>query len=166
MTPEELFEQNVGLIPFVINSKYPTYVYNDDVYQEAAIGLWKACLNYSEDKSEFSTFAVHCISNSLKMYFRKECQPCRRPDQPDISLEAVLSDSDGTLTLSDVVGVGDGYIDFKGFLESLTPRQKEIVILKICERATNREIAKRLGCSTTVIWRELVRVKSKFDDYI
>lgn len=166
MTSEELFEQNINLIPYVISKKYPTYTYNDDVYQTAAIGLWKACLNYNSDKSEFSTFAVKCITNELRAYFRKELLACRSPEQPNASLEDIVNDSEGTLTLADVVGAENEYIDFKGFLESLTPRQKEIVIMKICERATNIEIAERLECSRTVIWRELVRIKAKFDDYI
>jgi RNA polymerase sigma factor (sigma-70 family) len=102
---ERLFQENYGLLVSQAISFGPrTQNQLDDYIQVAAIGMMKACENYDETKSKFSTYAIVCIRNALKNHLRKENKPRPIPsanmDEHKIctkeSLHEILPD---TLTL-------------------------------------------------------------------
>lgn len=68
----KLFEANQGLAYFTLNKNYPYYKMDEDYKQEAALGLWKACLTYDESLNvKFSTYGVACVHGHLKTLFSK-----------------------------------------------------------------------------------------------
>ena len=73
MTNQEI-EQTIldieSLVHFAINKYFPDFRCDEDVIQTGRIGLWKACINYDSAKSKFSTFAVRCIANKIRMEIR------------------------------------------------------------------------------------------------
>ena len=73
---ERLFQENYGLlVSQAISFRPRTQNQLDDYIQVAAIGMMKACENYDETKSKFSTYAIVCIRNSLSNHIRKESKP-------------------------------------------------------------------------------------------
>lgn len=62
-------EDNLGLISFTINKYFPTLRFNEDVWQEGAIGLIKAVRDFNTDAGiKFSTYAVSKIYGQIKVY--------------------------------------------------------------------------------------------------
>ena len=79
LAEKNLFEENVGLIRYVINKKVnkayacsiPSVDY-DDLFQVGAVGLCQAAQTYDQSKGvKFSTYAVCCISNSIRIEIEK-----------------------------------------------------------------------------------------------
>ena len=70
----ELYHQNVNLAYSYIhkNDIYLDGYDQEDLYQEALLALWKACLNYDPNRGvKFSTFATSCIKNHFVDLIRK-----------------------------------------------------------------------------------------------
>jgi RNA polymerase sigma factor (sigma-70 family) len=66
LTPDELFEQNQGLV-YSYLKKNPTYIDSfeyEDLAQECMMALWKACEKFDSSKGiQFNTYALTCIRN-------------------------------------------------------------------------------------------------------
>jgi RNA polymerase sigma factor (sigma-70 family) len=68
-------------IKTIINKYYNIEnILKDDLYQECAIALYNAYINYNEDNSStFHSYAVTCIVNALHTYVNHNCSVIRRP---------------------------------------------------------------------------------------
>ena len=131
----------------------------------AKIGLWKACLEYKEDAQiKFSSYASRCILNEICNYFRDSGQ-MSRDDVSFLSLDVQINDDDTTLANS-IPGDKDVlFIDFNGFWESLTSREKKIVTM-LMQGLTNREIGNNIGVSNQRVSEIRLKAKQKFLNYI
>ena len=66
---EELFLENMKLVPYVANSMAINVT--EDTIQDGYIGLWKAALIFDESRGlKFATFAAPVIRNSIIMAWR------------------------------------------------------------------------------------------------
>lgn len=63
---EQAIIDNEKLVYFVVNKFFPEFRGDEDIIQVGRIGLWKACANYDNSRSKFSTFATKCIYNAIK----------------------------------------------------------------------------------------------------
>lgn len=85
---ESLFHENVKLASYLANKwrvSFPPF-YHEDVYSEARLGLWKACLTFDEAKgARFSTYAGSVITRQLAMFYRDYVQ--RRQGSEEVSLD-------------------------------------------------------------------------------
>ena len=77
-----------------------------------------------------------------------------------VSLDMQTSEEDEEMKLSSVLGTEDkGYAEFENAdllrrsMESLTPQQKEIIILRFFENLSQREVAQRIGVSQMSVSR-------------
>lgn len=63
MTPEELFDANRKLVPWVAKKICPKdSSFWEDTLQDGEMGLWHACLRFDETKgNKFSSYASWCI---------------------------------------------------------------------------------------------------------
>lgn len=155
----KLFEDNQRLAHFVMHKHFPRLAFDEDMIQEAIIGLWRACQSFDENKAQFSTYAVLCIRHSVLQALRKE--------KKSVKASASLGDpigEEGTLTLQDVIEdtrplIDEGSIDLKDYLEKQDETQKQIVQYRIYGR-TQAEIAKKVGLSQAQISRVLRNMKS------
>ena len=165
MTPEELYLANERLAYWVLAKFYPAFQMDEDYQQVAKIGLWKACLGYKEDaQTRFSSYASRCILNEICNYFRDSGQTSR-DGISSLSLDVQINDDDTTLANllpgdKDVL-----FIDFNGFWESLTNREKKIVTMLI-QGLTNREIGNIIGVSNQRVSEIRLKAKQKFLNYI
>ena len=165
MTPEELYLANERLAYWVLAKFYPAFQIDEDYQQIAKIGLWKACLGYKEDAQiKFSSYASRCILNEICNYFRDSGQTSR-DGVSFLSLDVQINEDDTTLA-NLIPGDKDVlFIDFNGFWESLTSREKKIVTMLI-QGLTNREIGNRMGVSNQRISEIRLKAKQKFLNYI
>lgn len=67
---EQAVADNKKLVYFVIKRYFPDSRDDDDIFQVGWIGLWKACISYDSSRSKFSTYAVRCIINEIRMELR------------------------------------------------------------------------------------------------
>lgn len=165
MTPEELYFENEALVYHVLHKKFPMSRFDDDFQQIARLGLWKACLSYDETKGKFSTYAVPCIANQIKMELRKMG---RKPIE--VSLEALVKDTDENserLTISGMlIGEQDvGFIDTIWVDKELTERQKRILSL-LYDGIVQADIAREIGISQTMVSREIAKIRNIAQKYI
>lgn len=165
MTPEELYFKNEALVYHVLHKKFHMNRLNDDFQQIARLGLWKACLSYDETKGKFSTYAVPCIANQIKMELRKMS---RKPIE--ISLDDFVkdtSDDADRLTISGIcIGEQDvGFIDTIWVDKELTERQKRILSL-LYDGMVQADIAREIGISQTMVSREVAKIRSIAQKYI
>ena len=89
LNPERLFEENEKLAYDVVHKmklSIPTFT-QEDLFQTAKVGLWRACKTYDEQRSKFSTWAVACITNELLMAYRKHVGKSKKVEL--ISLEGL-----------------------------------------------------------------------------
>lgn len=167
MTPEELFQKNVKLVGYCLKGVVRDHVVRsneDDIWQEGAIGLWKACLKFNPNLGfQFATFAIPTIRNAINMWFRSERKWNRLPK---ISLDAPVDAESEKLTVGDMiedpvkVDVSDS--DFYKFLSTQRPRVQEVVALK-AQGLSDKEIAFDLGITQSYTSRILSKV---FREYV
>lgn len=163
MTAEELYFKNEALVHHVLNRKFPMSQFDEDFQQIGRLGLWKACLSYDESKGKFSTYAVPCIANQIKMELRKMS---KRPQE--VSLEAMISTSndDSNLSISGTL-IGESDVEFADttWAHHLTERQKLILDL-LCDGMVQADIAKEIGMSQTMVSREVTKIRKIAEKYM
>lgn len=157
---ERLFAENTKLAYSMIHRYYPTFAHDEDIHQEALLGLWQACLSFDKNKSQFSTYAGTCILNRVRRALKNRL---RQPDM--VSLSAPIGD-DNTSVLEDVLedpypGTDVGKVALKIFLEGLSGRDRKLIAYK-AEGLTQRQIARKLGLSQTIVNRDLKRLRQQY----
>lgn len=159
--PEELFQQNQKLAYSILWKKFPAFALDEDVKQEALLGLWKACLSWDAKKSKFSTYASKCILNQVYNYFRKQA-----PINKQVSLEAMISGLDG-LTLADMMeepipSIRDEKTALKDLFLGLSPKEIQLVQARL-DGKTQAEIAESLGITQPTCSKMLTKIKIRYE---
>lgn len=160
--PEQFFEENMGLVHLVLRRYYPKAKYDEDMIQVGMIGLWKAVLNWDENKGAFSTFACQCIRNEIRLEYIKRSKHLKLRT---ISLEQVVYEGDNdSFTLGDALVSKDevDYIDLPALYQILTPGQRKIFDLKR-EGLRNAEIARELGMCRENVGQQVRKIKHKWN---
>ena len=160
MKIQQLINENINLVYYIIRKYYPTFVDDEDITQCGMVGLCKAANTWDENKSTFSTYAGKCIRNEIKHEFRD-----RKKHQGVLSLDYEYSNgADEDITLKDmIVGQDDvDYVDTTFMYQNLNSFESEIVD---CKRKgmTTIEIANQLGCSRKTVATKLRKIKSKIE---
>jgi DNA-directed RNA polymerase specialized sigma subunit len=126
------------------------------------LGLCKAANTWNEEKSKFSTYASKCILNEINFEFKR-----RKKHNGVLSLDKELGVEDGAMkTFGDlIVGEDDvGFVDYKGFLATLSDRQKDV--LELSERGFDTDdIADMLDVSTQSVNASKRQIKLKWRKY-
>ena len=159
---EQLFYKNLEFAYFILWKNYPTFAQDEDLKQEALLGLWQACLSYDQQKAMFSTYASHCIHNRLRVWFRERN---KHPDTVSLNSPVGGYEEEG-LTLEDTIedpvpSIDEGYIDLKDFLASLSERDQKIVKLRM-QGLTQKQIAQELGMTRVNCAMRLSKIWVKF----
>lgn len=162
----ELAERNLRLVVYIAKKFENTGINVEDLISIGTIGLIKSINTFCPEKNiKLATYASRCIENEILMYLRKNSN--RRSE---ISIDEPLNvDWDGNeLLLSDILGTENDIIYknledevdkelLKNALETLTPREKQIMVLRFGldrNRAkTQKEVADMLGISQSYISR-------------
>lgn len=150
---EQMIIDNQKLVHFVVNKYFPSFYDDEDIIQVGRIGLWKACVGYDSQKGKFSSFAVHCITNEIRMEFRRRERMSRFGYITSLD-EPLYFDKDGTaVTLAHTIAdPKDDYniIDYDlSFLKhKLSKRDIEAFKMSICGY-TSTEIGNAFGFTRT-----------------
>ena len=159
---QQLVEDNMNLVYFVINKYYPKLKRDQDMVQVGMLGLCQAASRYEEDKGAFTTFACKCIRSSICHELRAR-NKYNRADV--ISLNYEIDDGEGGKTeLGDlIVGEPDvEYVEIDQLYNKLSNLDKQIVDLRK-QGLTNLQIATTLGRSESRIHQRLRRLKRMYD---
>lgn len=154
---EELFHQWTEFAWFLLWKYFPQLALDEDIKQEALLGLWKACMTYDKDKAQFSTYAGQCILNQVRQVLRKQSY------EPDtVSLSTPVGDEDENLTLEGMIedpvpSIDEGHIDLKDFLRGLNERDKKLIQLRL-QGKTQKQIAQEMGLAQSYCSRLITRI--------
>lgn len=159
--PEELFEKNQKLVHSILWRKFPAFARDEDIRQEAMLGLWKACLSWDSSKSKFSTYSTRCILNQIYMYFRKQA-----PLSQQISLNTPIT---GTtqITLADMLeepipSIREEKIAIKELFEGLSPREAQLIQAKL-DGKTQAEIGDLLDIAQPTCSKILAKIRVRYE---
>lgn len=163
MTKQELIENNMNLVYFVIHKYYPTFSNDEDLKQVGMLGLCKAADIWDSKLSKFSTYAVTCIINEIRNEFRN-----RNHNVPSVSLETQLFEGDSDYNLHNLLPIED--VDFDTdveiscFKKILTKDELDVVEL-MGEGMKQIEVAKELGITRGDVKERVRRIRRKWRVY-
>jgi RNA polymerase sigma factor (sigma-70 family) len=154
---QQLIEDNMKLVYYIVRRDYPTYIADEDIIQCGMLGLCRAAEKWDETKSKFSTFASKCIKNEIGQEFRR-----RAKHQGILSLDYEVDGDDGEkCSFGDcIVSEEDiGYVDLSIDFQRLTKRELEIC--ELCKQGLSYEdIGKQLGVSKQIVWKTVRKIRA------
>lgn len=175
MDEDHVFRAFMPLISHTIRKYFPEYVYDEDVFQEASLGLLRAIRNYDESrKIMFSTFAVTCIKNAIHVYLRDKrvkekpgktvfledfFHPNNR-DDVSANVDAFYEEL-GIDTMPDLIC----YIDFHDFYDTLDAEQK-IIVRMLLRGNTTQEISEVFGITRQAISLRVRTIRKLYRNFM
>lgn len=157
------FEENQNLAYYILSKHYPTYIHDEDLKQDALLGLWQACLTFEEGKSKFSTHAGVCIINSIRSTLRQ-----RNKDPELLSLDQPTCGEDSSLLYEAIEDpsalIDDGVICFKEFCKTLSDLERCCIQLRL-KGNSQVDIAKTLGVSRSWVNQIIKTIRDKYECY-
>lgn len=167
---ENIIEENKKLVNFVLNKKFPSRKYDDDLYQIGLIALWKAAKNFNEGDAKFSTYAITCIKNSIIMEIQKENAKKRKLEENIIpfSLDAKFETNEGQADLSDSIGkdfIPYDTLGIKEYKTKLSHRKRKVLQL-LLEGYSIDEISKMLQIGRTTIYKDKQDIQKGVNHYV
>ena len=169
---EDLITKNTKLVYFCweryIQKTLFTTQNKDDFIQEGMIGLYKASQTYKpENKTAFSSYAVMCILNQMRMYLRNDK---KNPTNKTISLDAEVQSAEN-ITIEDTIasnGSVEDKILLKQILEYVNKTQKPRKFLMFTlwlEGRPHQEIGKLLGVSRLYVNKVIHQIRKNIKEY-
>ena len=126
MNKQQLVEENMNLVHYLIKTYYPTFSSDEDIIQAGMVGLCQAANTWDEKLSSFSTYASRCILNSIRKEFS-----ARKKHHGLLSLDYEVGGEEGTIPFGDLLE-GDKDIDFvdiEPVMKRLSPTEREVLSL-------------------------------------
>lgn len=157
MTKQELIENNMRLVHFIIKQHFPTLVYDEDIVQCGMVGLCKAADYYDESKGMFSTIASVWIRNEIYSELRR-----RKKHQGVYSLDYEYELDDGEKVTVGDIQIGDedvDYLDTEYIYKKLTPREAKVLDL-VRSGLSYRKAGDVCGVSRTYVWQVMRKVRN------
>jgi RNA polymerase sporulation-specific sigma factor len=168
----QLIEDNVGIVKFIIKKYYPT-VYGELFDEFVSLGwcaLCKAARTYDSSKGSFTNWASRYIRKEIAHNYRLQFAQKRIPKEQIVSMNMEFGDG---FTLErvlskDVLSLDDHFtlLGFHDYLKTVCPRQKKIVELYFGLNGEvdhpQAEIAQRFKLSQVQISRIITKVLDGF----
>lgn len=165
MTKQQLIEDNMNLVYFVIRTNFPSYINDEDIIQTGMLGLCYAADKWDADKSEFSTYAYRAIRGHICKEFRTRNE-ANNNGVKVISLDYELNNDEGdSATLGELL-VGESDVDFfdmSELYERVSPLDREILRLRK-QGLSNVQIGKQVGRSSERINQRLRRLRRIYNE--
>lgn len=160
MNKNQLIEDNMNLVHFLIYKHYPTYSKNEDIIQQGMLGLCIAAESYDECKGKFSTYASYCVLNSIRKWFR-----ANKKHNSNLSLDYEIPYGETeTKSLVDTI-IGEVDVDMSNvvltqFRAILTPKEQEF--LDLLQNNTLQEVVLLTGLSKQTVSSRMRSIKRKW----
>jgi len=131
----------------------------DDLIQEGMIALYEAARTYSPERhARFNTYARTCVYNHLISYVRglKKGVDVVDPDEMNEIPETTQSLEEKT---ADRLVV-------EGFMSTLSPLEKKILVKRFMERKSYLDIAAELAISAKKVDNILYKIRQQLEHYL
>ena len=153
---QQLVEDNMKLVYWVISKEYPKYRYDEEIVQSGMLGLCLAAENWKE-QSAFSTYAVKYIRGEINQEFIR-----RKPLSKQVSLDKNIGED---CCLGDVL-VGEDDVPFfdDTFMEMLSKEEQDTLSMDSAGFSTD-EIAEMSGFSVQKVQKILRLIKLKWEKF-
>ena len=162
-----LIEHNLRLAAHIAKKYSSSSAESEDLISIGTIGLIKAVNSFNSQKNtRLATYAARCIENEILMYLRwqkrfssdlylQDPLSCDK-DGNDISLIDTVTEENTSVSEKAELNIFSDIL-LKGINTLLSPREKEIIILRYGlgknDIYTQREIAKKLHISRSYVSR-------------
>ena len=167
---------------FVLKKSRPYFLIGadkDDLIQEGMIGLYKAILDYNENKNaSFKTFANLCITRQIITAVKASTRQKHMPLNSYLSLDKPLFDEENDMTVGEsmsselftapedqIIHSEDISNIRDGIEKVLTDMEKRVLKLYL-EGKSYKEISEVMGKEPKSIDNALQRVKKKLEKHI
>lgn len=108
---DELFEQNIQLIHYIVSRYWYGYLNDEDFMQECYLKCWRSLDKFDQSKSKLSAYWTTIIANTAGMYKRKSTAKRRIPVDIILSLDYTYDRlGENTKDLSDYLVQDNQYI--------------------------------------------------------
>ncbi len=110
---DELFEQNIQLIHYIVSRYWYGYLNDEDFMQDCYLKCWKSLDKFDSNKSKLSAYWTTIIANTAGMHKRKSTAKKRIPGNIVLSLDYTydhLDENRNPKDLSDYVLQDNQYI--------------------------------------------------------
>lgn len=91
---DDLFEQNIQLIHYIVSRYWYGYLNDEDFMQECYLKCWRSLDKFDQSKSKLSAYWTTIIANTAGMYKRKSTAKKRIPENTISSLDYTYSNLD------------------------------------------------------------------------
>ena len=158
MNRQQLIEDNMNLVYFIVSHEYPTYLYDEDIVQSGMLGLCLAAENFDEEKGEFSNYAGKRIRGEIKKEFVR-----RKRHSKNVSLASTVNDE---YTLGELIAGKDdtSCLDDEIFYSQLTKEELNILTMNNIGFSTD-EIAEMSGYSVQKVQKMLRVIRIKWRNF-
>lgn len=158
MNENTLVLDNVNLVHHTLHKYYPSFAFDEDLIQEAMIGLIKAANRFDESKGVlFSTFAVACIRNAIRQEFVRRCG-----EQKTVSI-----DGDEETSILERIGTSKDFEDselrqsYADFLTTLSDDERTILQIR-ADGGTLEDAGNVLGYNKATVSKKMRRIKRQW----
>ena len=171
---ELLVTDNLRLVHHFARKFYNTNYEYEELYSIGCLGLVKAAISFSPDKSmNYSAYASRCIENEILMSFRK----VNKKIENEVSINTVIGfGADGKEeTYEDILPSESNLEDYlfgkaineevSRLLDTLPERTKQMIMMQYGigtgKPLPQSEIARHFGCIQTNVSRIVIRAMKK-----
>ena len=157
----ELIEDNLNLVYFMIEKHFATYIDRDELIGIGYEGIIKAADKFDKSKNiKFCTFACKCIHNEITKYLNALNYHCRKANMVACSIDNKIEDCIGEdLTFKEVFNINEDYSIVVG--EEILNRANSLVangrfiLEKRIAGYTFREIGQMLNITGQAVMKRL-----------
>jgi RNA polymerase sigma-70 factor, ECF subfamily len=148
----DLFSRNAKGVYGYIYAMLPRWEDADDVFQETSRVLWQ---KFSDFKSGTSFFAwAREIARYQVLAFRRR-ERRSRVTFTDAFLDAVAATADASVERLEAEQLA-----LADCVETLKPRERELILLRFAPEATTKSVAEQLGMTTDAVYKAVNRAQT------
>jgi len=162
----KLIEHNLRLVAHIVKKFENRNNDTDDLISIGTIGLIKGVDSYKNNlKTKITTYAARCIENEILMFYRSNKRNIKNvslsdsigfdKDGNEINLIDIIKDN--TTDMADDLHIKNNIELLNKYLNTLTPREKEIVVMRYGlnnqAEKTQKDIAKEMNISRSYVSR-------------
>ena len=149
--------------------RYGDYIISEeDLFQEASVGLYDACLKYDSSKNvKFSTFAYIVIKRRIQRVYKmyRETYGNENISLDNVDAYEYINYSSYINEINYHYGSRELIDNIKEYYEKLNKIDRKIIDLRI-QKYSYKEIAERLNISRKVVDNKIYRIRKLLEKYI
>lgn len=170
MDNKQRYKENEKLVYYVLRKSFPALLTDEDMIQEAKIGLWKACIAFREEKGySFSSYAYKVIYNAILSALKKNSRRIEgRSEVTTLSIHQPINPEDPELTYEDIL-LGQEDFEYRKseqmdfIFRTLSAKERPICKM-IMNGMTRCEVAKVFGVSRQCINAKVMKIRKKLEE--